>query len=122
MSGDEKLHFVDDSYRIQETEDGTKIVVSPNTTGGKTVVLEVCSDTVVHIDKLFGPLIFCEVRIRADQKTADWVVEREWLESDADGNSVCNWREVARFDGQECIDFRDGEFVPYTEMERMEKA
>lgn len=37
------------------------------------------AENVVIIDKLFGPLVCCQVRISIDYNTKEWVIEREVL-------------------------------------------
>jgi hypothetical protein len=57
-------------------------------------------DTAVTIDKMFGPLVFWPVRVRADRASCEWVIEREF-------GPVGEWREVARIPGQLETDFTD---------------
>lgn len=37
------------------------------------------SDETVVLNKLFGPSVFANLRITADTKTMEWVIEREWI-------------------------------------------
>lgn len=53
----------------------------------------------VKIRKMFGPLIFADIRVRADFDTCEWIVERQSIK---DGET---WSEVARIPGQ-----MEGEF------------
>jgi hypothetical protein len=69
-----------------------------------------CGGQIVVIDKLFGPLIACNVRVSLDGKSGEWVVERETCVSDKDEdtgvdgiNAVHGWEEVTRFDCQESV-------------------
>ena len=57
----------------------------------------------ITLDKLFGALIFCNLRIYADSKTCEWIIEREVI----DEESNISWEEVYRIDGQESIYFHD---------------
>jgi len=66
----------------------------------KTKTVEMGCETVT-IEKLYGPLIFCDVRVTADFKTCKWIVERQWIHED---NSI-TWEKMCEFDGQESIFF-----------------
>ena len=68
----------------------------------KEVTLEMGYSTII-LDKLFGALIFCDLRIYPDSKTCEWVVEREVIDKD----SNVSWEEMIRINGQESIDFHD---------------
>lgn len=46
-----------------------------------TVTVEVRGDQPVIINKLYGPLIFANLRITADTKTGNWIIEREWIKT-----------------------------------------
>jgi hypothetical protein len=59
----------------------------------QSVTVEVGVNQPVTIDKLFGPLIFADVRVTADFKTCEWVIERQRIDSQ-------RWVEVARIPGQ----------------------
>jgi hypothetical protein len=61
--------------------------------------IEVSCSSVVRIQKMFGPLIFADIRVRADFQSCEWIVERLSIK---DGET---WAEVARIPGQ-----MDGEF------------
>lgn len=77
-----------------ETTDDQRVVVEH---GGEPVIL----------DKAYGPLIACEVRVRLDHEAAEWVVEREALtrvpdtgpgpKGDDGMTTAAEWREVVRF-------------------------
>ena len=55
----------------------------------------------VRLDKIFGPLIFMDLRIRADAESCEWVIEQQCLIHDKEGNFVCtDWKERARIEGQ----------------------
>lgn len=56
-------------------------------------------DETVTIDKMFGPLVFMPIRVRADFESCEWVIER--------GDKGAEWREVARVPGQLEEDFAD---------------
>ncbi len=53
---------------------------------------EVGYETVV-IDKLFGPMIFANLKVRADAESGDWIIERQWIKN---GNYI----EWCRIPGQ----------------------
>tara|TARA_R110000744_G_scaffold64675_6_gene133086 strand:+ start:3866 stop:4093 length:228 start_codon:yes stop_codon:yes gene_type:complete len=72
------------------------------------IKVEVGSHNRAVIDKLFGPLIFCRLRVTAEAKNCEWVIERERTQQDEEGNDVDFWEEVVRIDGQESISFREG--------------
>ncbi len=57
----------------------------------------------IILDKLFGSLIFCGLRIYASHETCEWIIEREVINKEGDSS----WEEVHRVDGQESIYFRD---------------
>lgn len=60
---------------------------------GKPIVAEIGVDQPVIIDKMFGPLIFTELRVTADYRTCEFVIERCRIDSG-------EWLEVARIPGQ----------------------
>ena len=68
----------------------------------KTKSVEMGCET-LHISKMYGPLIFCDIRVTADFNTCSWVIERERI--DKDGNTT--WEEMCRFHGQERIEFHN---------------
>jgi hypothetical protein len=55
-------------------------------------------DQAVAIEKMFGPLIFASIRVRADFQSGEWIIER-------DGHD--GWGEFARVPGQTAEDFPD---------------
>lgn len=68
--------------------------------------VEIGCETVL-ITKMFGPLIFCDVQITADADTGNWIIEREWIKQDEDGNDYTEWEKICEFNGQESISFGD---------------
>lgn len=52
----------------------------------------------IVLSKMFGPLIFADLRIRADGDSCEWIIERE---------ANAKWSEVARIPGQFDSDFDD---------------
>ncbi len=61
--------------------------------------VEMGSHQIVEIEKLFGPLIACDVRVFIDG--TDWVVQRE-----VEGENA-GWEEMARFDCQDSLVFEE---------------
>ena len=51
----------------------------------ENVKVEIGSDQTVTIDKMFGPTIFCDIRVTARLKDCKWVFEREFIKQDDDG-------------------------------------
>ena len=43
--------------------------------------VEIGSGQSVTIDKLFGPMIFANLRVTANTERGEWVIEREWIGS-----------------------------------------
>lgn len=64
-------------------------------------VVECGADQPITIDKMYGPLVFAEVRITAVSETCEWVVERQNIADPTE------WVEVARFPGQLSEEFSD---------------
>lgn len=62
--------------------------------------IHVMAGQALTIDKMFGPLIFMPLRVTADAKSGDWIVERM-------SGPREEWREVARIPGQLPEDFED---------------
>lgn len=59
----------------------------------KEIIVEVgCEDKVV-INKLFGPLIFTDIKIEADYESGCWIIQRKWIKTG-------KWQEVCRISGQ----------------------
>lgn len=67
------------------------VEVSPRT--DTLVTLDIGADQPVILDKMYGPLIFANLRVTAEFKTCQWVIERKRIDSG-------EWVEVARVDGQ----------------------
>jgi hypothetical protein len=63
----------------------------------------------VIIDKLFGPMIFANLRITADPKTNTWLIERETIFQTAGGGSHHEWIEWVRIPGQLEREFKEVE-------------
>ncbi len=60
----------------------------------------------IVIEKLYGPTIACDLRIRFDG--SDWVIQRERTKRGAGDAPETRWfEEAARFDCQESLDFGD---------------
>ena len=56
--------------------------------------------------KTFGPMIFADLRIRADASSCEWVIERACgCEQTAEGDGPVIWKEWYRIPGQ-----MDGDF------------
>lgn len=73
----------------------------------KSITVNIGGDKTVYIDKLYGPMIFCEVRVTPVVNTCTWKVERLRISQDENGNDVQTWETVCEFDAQECISFRE---------------
>ncbi len=54
----------------------------------------------VTIEKLFGPTVFADIRIRPEIKTAEWIIERQSIDT-------MEWREWCRIPGQLEEEFKD---------------
>lgn len=60
---------------------------------GKEIIVEVgCGDTVI-VDKLFGPLIFTDIKVVADFESGCWIISRRWIKTN-------KWQEICRIAGQ----------------------
>jgi len=58
------------------------------------------SDRSLEINKMFGPTIFCDIRITPDTESVMWIIERQNIKTG-------EWSEVCRIAGQfasECED------------------
>ncbi len=76
-----------------------EIALNPTETNGKQDDQKIlCGYVPVVLMKLFGPLIFCDLRIRANAEACEWIIERQ---------SNCKWVEVARIPGQLDEDFTE---------------
>ena len=77
----------------------------------ETIRAEVAANQWVVIDKMFGPLVGCSVRVHLhydEHNVTDWVIERQRIQRAPNGiDDESVWEEVTRFDCQESIEFRD---------------
>lgn len=80
---------------------GDVVVFTVTSEATQGAMVECAGDQTIEIDKLYGPLIACGVRVRLEVKTGEWVVSRERVPKDGE----TTWEEMARFDCQESIDF-----------------
>ena len=62
------------------------------------VRLDMGSHQCVHLVKMFGPLLMCDIRIWTDTRTGEWVIERSREKVDG----VTTWEVGARVLG--CLD------------------
>jgi hypothetical protein len=65
------------------------------------------SNDTVYIEKMYGPTIFCKLKVTADVDTVTWRIEREWIKQDEADNDYSEWEVVAEFGCQDSISFRD---------------
>ncbi len=83
-----------------------EISLSPNLENGPSCDQEImCGYVPVVLQKMFGPTIFADVRIRVEIKTCEWVVEREHTRQKESGEDECYWKEWIRIPGQLPDDF-----------------
>lgn len=82
------------------SEDGIPLVQGE--VEGERCEIWIGADAPVQIEKIFGPTIFWSIRVRAELKTVEWVIERNF-------GPLGEWREVARIPGQLDEDFSDRE-------------
>ncbi len=68
-------------------------VIKEHLRNRKPKIVEVGSDDSVIIDKIFGPLVFSNLRITAHAESACWIIERQWIKSG-------EWLEWVRIPGQ----------------------
>ncbi len=74
---------------------------------GKEYTIETGSFDSVVIDKLFGPTIYCKIKVTALGVDAKWLVEREKTVEDEEGNFIkTEWEKICEIDAQESI-FKD---------------
>ncbi len=82
--GDKKHVYLDGPAEVQlcNGDSSTEILMS--------------ADQIITLEKMFGPLIFTDIRCRADYARGDWVIER-----------LCGqeWKEWATIPGQLDTDF-----------------
>ena len=71
--------------------------------------IEVGYESVV-IKKMFGPLVFHDLRITASPSECVWKIERSTGFTDKDGNSWTEWVEWVQIPGQIDQDFRYAEY------------
>lgn len=67
---------------------------------GDGLIVNCGANETIEIDKMFGPLAATGVRVRLEyhDEIADWVIEREKLIINPDGNSgETQWIEMARW-------------------------
>jgi hypothetical protein len=70
-----------------------------NDLNNKEITVEIGCGDKVTVNKLFGPLIFTNLRITADFESCSWIIERQWIEN---GNYI----EWCRIPGQYDEEFR----------------
>ena len=73
---------------------------STETDGKPDDQLICCGYVPVVLSKMYGPLIFADIRIRADSETCEWIIERENIKT-------MEWVEVIRIPGQVAVEFED---------------
>jgi|SRR6185437_1641456 len=73
---------------------------STETDGKQDDQIICCGYVPVVLIKMFGPLIFADIRIRAESKTCEWIVERQRIDT-------MQWIEVIRIPGQVEDEFDD---------------
>lgn len=47
----------------------------------KEHIVEIGYDDVVIVDKLYGPTIFANLRVRQDRDRCEWIIERQWIKT-----------------------------------------
>ena len=75
---------------------------STETDGKPDDQLICCGYVPVVLSKMYGPLIFADIRIRADLQTCEWVIERQNIKT-------MKWEEAIRIPGQIASEFDDDE-------------
>lgn len=81
----------------------------------KDIYVPCMAEQNITIRKEYGPLVACDVRVRLDFQTAEWVIEKEcqkkaWSKEHDCETCETSWKEVSRFDCQESLnldEFRD---------------
>ena len=68
--------------------------------------INIGGDETITINKLYGPLIFCNLKITARTKDCRWVIEREVIEVDEQRNDITSYETILELDGQASIDFK----------------
>lgn len=57
----------------------------------------------IHIEKLYAPTIFCDIRITPVLETCTWKIERQKILP----NDKIEWETICEFDAQECLSFNN---------------
>ena len=71
------------------------------TLANEECVVNVTISSIVRLCKLYGPLDFCDIRVRLDFERCQWIIEKEDDIVTIDGELIeKRWLEVARVDGQ----------------------
>jgi hypothetical protein len=60
--------------------------------------VEIGSNHIIIIDKLYGPRVMAELRITQDYNTNEWIIERQ-VETPTEDGDVFTWVEAARITG-----------------------
>lgn len=58
--------------------------------------IDIGSFDVLRITKLFGPTAFCDLIIEQDFDTYEWVIKKEFIDTDEQGNDKERIEEVFR--------------------------
>jgi len=74
-----------------------------NITSKQKPIINMGSDQEIIINKLFGPLDFCSIRITPVSKTCTWKIEKEIIHQ----NNSIEWVTVFEFEGQDDNDEDD---------------
>jgi hypothetical protein len=109
----EENEMIDDEINVYDNKDidvGSKLNVTVNYIGEKIEIDTGC-DTLVVIDKGFGPLIANAIRVHLDYDSVSWIVERKRIvytiksvTKDEHGTTIVDnditaeWDEVAKID------------------------
>lgn len=92
-------------FRIQQFNDGQVFIhdtennplLHAKIKGPHHAEIQVHTEAIIEINKLYGPLIFMPIRVRLDFDACEWIIER--------GDMDNEWHEVGRFPGQIPGDF-----------------
>lgn len=57
----------------------------------------------IYINKLYGPLAACEVRVTMDVEKCIWRVERAVYKQDVDDSHYKEWKTMIEFDAQQSL-------------------
>lgn len=112
---------MEDQFKIQQYGDQVYIkdlenfdLLHAQIKGPQQAQIHIHTGACIEIVKMYGPLVFMDIRVTLDFQTCEWVIER------ADkGNE---WREVARIPGQLESDFHDYEPPPPRDPTRPERG